>query len=64
VPHAEPVGVGGDDLDVERRDPELARDELGVLGLPAVGVGREAEHHLAGRVNAQEDRPVGLVRHY
>ena len=60
---AEAVGVGGHDLDVERRDAELVGDELCVLRLVPVGLGRQAEHHLAGRVHAQEDRPVRLVRH-
>ena len=62
VADAEPVGVGGDDLDVERRDAELVGDELRVLRLLPVGLGGQAEHHLAGRVHAQEDRPVRLVQ--
>ena len=64
VPDAEAVGVRRHDLDVERRDAELVGDELRVLRLLAVGVGGEAEHHLAGRVHAQEDRSVRLVSHY
>ena len=64
VAGAEAVGVGGDDLDVERRDAELARRRARAYSrLLAVGVGGQAEHHLAGRVHAQEHRAVGLVSH-
>jgi len=41
----------------------LAGDELRIVRLVPVRVRREAEHHLAGGVNAQEHRSVGLVRH-
>ena len=63
VAGAEAVLVGRDDLDVERRDAELGGDELRVVALVAVGLGRQAQHHLAGRVDAQEHRAVGLVSH-
>ena len=64
VTDAEAVGVGGHDLDVERRDAELGPDELRVVGLAAVGLGGQAQHHLARRVHAQEDGSVGLVSHW
>ncbi len=64
VTDAEPVGVRGHDLDVERRNAELGGHELRVLALLAVGFGGQAEHHLAGRVHAQEHRSVGLVGHH
>jgi hypothetical protein len=38
---AEAVGVGGHDLDVERRHAELPGHELRVLRLLAVGLGRQ-----------------------
>ena len=63
-PIAEAVGVGRHDLDVEGGDAELVGDELRVLRLAAVGVGGQAQHHLAGRVDAQEHRAVGLVSHH
>ena len=63
-PVAEAVGVGGHDLDVEGGDAELVGDELRVLRLAAVGFGGEAQHHLAGRVDAQEDCSVGLASHH
>ncbi len=49
---AEPVGVRGHDLDVERGDAELAGDELCVLRLLPVGLGRQAQHHLSRRMHA------------
>ena len=61
VPEA--VGVGGDDLDVQCGHAELVRDELRVLGLVPVGLGRQAQHHLAGRVDAQKHRSIRLVSH-
>ena len=39
-------------------------DQLRVLGLAAVAVGGQAQDHLAGRVDAQEDCPVGLACHH
>ena len=63
-PDAEPVGVGRHHLHVERGHAELLGHLLGVLALPAVRARGEAEHHLAGRVDAQKDRSIGLVRHY
>ena len=45
------------------RDAELVGDELRVLGVLPVGLRRQAEHHLAGRVHAQKDCSVGLVSH-
>jgi hypothetical protein len=63
VTDAEPVGVHGNDLDVERRDAELVGDELRVLAFLPVGLGGQAEHHLAGRVHAQKDCSVRLVGH-
>ena len=62
-PDPEAVGVRGDDLDVERRHPQLVGDELRVPRLVTVGLGSQAENHLPGRVDAQKDRPVGLVGH-
>ena len=53
----------GNHLDVERGNAELGGDQLGVIGLALVGLGGQAEHHLAGRVNAQEHCSVGLVSH-
>ena len=47
----------------ERRYAQIVADELRVLRLVAVGLGGQAEHHLARRVDAQEDRSVCLVRH-
>ena len=64
VAGAEPVVVGGDDLDVERGHAELGGDELRVAGLLAVGCCGQAEHHLAGRVHPQEHRPVRLIGHH
>ena len=64
VTGSEPVLVGRHDLDVERRDAELGGDELRVASLLAVGLGGQAEHHLAGRVDPQEHRPVRLVGHH
>ena len=64
VADAEPIGVGGHDLDVERGDAELGGDQLRVVGLPAVGLGGQAEHHLPGRVNAQKHCSIGLVSHH
>jgi len=63
VTNTEPVRVRSDDLDVERRDAELVGDKLSVLGLLPVGLGGQAEHHLAGRVHTQKDRSVSLVSH-
>ena len=60
---AETIAVGRDDLDVERRDAELGGDLTGVFGLAAVGLGGQAEHHLARRMHAQEHRAVCLVGH-
>ena len=44
--------------------PSSSRDDLGGLRLVAVGLGGQAQHHLPGRVDAQEHRPVCLVGHY
>jgi hypothetical protein len=64
VADAEAIGVGGHDLDVQRRDAELVGHQPGVVGLAPVGLGGEAQHHLAGRVDAQEDCSVGLAGHH
>ena len=42
---------------------ELVGHQPRVLGLVAVGLGGQAEHHLAGRVHPQEHRSVCLIRH-
>ena len=48
----------------EREYAELVGDHLRVLPLVAVGIGGQAEHHLAGGVHAQEHRSVGRVGHH
>ena len=58
----EPVGVGGDDLDVERGTPSSSATSC-AYGLLAVGLGRQAQDHLAGRVHPQEHRAVSLIGH-
>ena len=60
---AEAIRVGGHDLHVERWHAELTGHQLRVALLVAVGLGGQAEHHLSGRVNAQEDRAICLVSH-
>ncbi len=59
----EPIRVRGNYLDVERGDSERIGHGLGVCALLAVGLDGQAQHHLAGRMHAQEDRSVSLVSH-
>src|SRR5436305_211833 len=51
---AEAIGVGRDDLDVQRRDAELVRADLGVLPFLAVRIRRQAENPFARRMNPNE----------
>jgi len=60
---AEAVGVGRHDLDVKRGDAQIVGNLPGVVGLVAVRLGGEAEHHLPRRVNPEKHRAVGLVGH-
>ena len=43
--------------------PSSSATSCAYSALLAVGLGRQAEHHLAGRVNTQKDRSVRLVSH-
>ncbi len=62
-PEPKRFSSAGTTLTSSARYAELGGDELGVPALVAVGLGRQAQHHLAGRMDAQEHRAVGLVSH-